>query len=350
VDDCPLAQLWPSVARFNWLDMRGGELNVSSARELMDRLDGRTRMEQQAASRDIYVSRGWRPTDDDFAERVCEGIYASKMRLRLVGDSPDQSSFSIDRIREILSCCFGHIAILPKRSTSGTPTELDYKYLTRELALSLELGIPSLVIAEADTPLPAFLEAQSFRLANGQRYRDHWMAEHPDWLEGFAEGLKDPLDPQHMFLATEFNKGSLDWATELRDFIEALTGIPCQIGRDFEGERLRDQIVAGIATSSVFIANLASSEDSDPSILSLNFNTCVEAGIARGVSRARILAGKKALPVLLMAPGRQADSGKTIQLPFMFRDDQITWYENKVELMGHIRRLLLPYRRRVLAG
>ena len=50
------------------------------------------------------------------------------------------------------------------------------------------------------------------------------MAEHPDWLEGFAEGLKGPLDPQHMFLATEFNKGSLDWATELRDFIEALTG------------------------------------------------------------------------------------------------------------------------------
>src|SRR5258707_11679816 len=41
VDDCPLGQAWPSMARFNWLEMPGGVLSTAVAREVIDRLDGR---------------------------------------------------------------------------------------------------------------------------------------------------------------------------------------------------------------------------------------------------------------------------------------------------------------------
>jgi hypothetical protein len=42
------------------------------------------------------------------------------------------------------------------------------------------------------------------------------------------------------------------------------------------------------------------------------------------------------------------EKGRTARLPFMFRDSQITWYSDEVELLAHCRRLLQPYRRRIM--
>jgi hypothetical protein len=67
-----------------------------------------------------------------------------------------------------------------------------------------------------------------------------------------------------------------------------------------------------------------------------------------GASNARLLAGKKPLPVFLIAQSAPEEKGRTARLPFMFRDSQITWYASEAELLGHCRRLLLPYRRRIM--
>jgi hypothetical protein len=267
--------------------------------------------------------------------------------LRLVGDAPDQPTFSADRIREIISACSGHLAILPRRASSGTPTEQDYRYMTRELAISAELGIPTLQLSEADTPLPPSLATSAFRLVPGQDYRGSWLAEPPEWLEKLMEELKEPPAPQHLFLAAEF-KENIERVARLRDFIEAVTGLPCHIGRDFEGQGLRDQIVSGIASASVVIANLGSFEEDVPGSAGVNLNTSVEAGIALGASNARILAGKKQLPVFLTVQCSPDEKRRTARLPFMFRDSQITWYSSEAELLGHCRRFLLPYRRRIM--
>ena len=344
-DDCPLGQAWPSLARFNWLDMPGGSLTPAIAREVIDRLDGRAWSGRQTGLRDVYVSRGWRPADRLFADAVCQGLCARKWLLRLVGDAPDQATFSAERIREILSTCSGHLVILPRRGSGGPPTEQDYRYLIRELAISTELGIPAQVLAEAETPLPPSLADSAIRLMQGEDYHGTWLVEPPEWLEKFLEELKTPPAPQHLFLAAEF-KENIERVAHLRDFMEAVTGIPCYIGRDYEGQGLRDQIVNGIASASVVIANLASGEESAPGVTGVNLNTCVEAGMAVGAFHAK---GKKPLPLFLTAQCSPDEKGRTARLPFMFRDSQITWYSSEAELLGHCRRLLLPYRRRIMA-
>lgn len=347
VDDCSLAQAWPSMARFNWLEMPGGTIASAVAREVMDRLDGRVWSGRQTGLRDVYVSRGWRPADRPFADAVCEALCARKWLLRLVGDAPDQATFSSDRIREILSTCCGHVVILPRRASRGAPTEQDYRYITRELAISAELGIPALLLAEADTPLPESLLTTVCRLTPGEDYHGAWLVEPPERLEKFMEELKEPSAPQHVFLAAEF-KENIERVANLREFIEAVTGLPCHIGRDFEGQGLRDQIVSAIASASVVVANLASFDQAAPGITGVNLNTCVEGGIALGASSARSLAGKKPLPVFLTAESSPDERNRTARLPFMFRDSQITWYSSEAELFGHCRRLLLPYRRRIM--
>src|SRR6202041_3491595 len=41
-DDCALGQAWPAFARFDWLDVPNGLLTQTVAREVIDRLDGRS--------------------------------------------------------------------------------------------------------------------------------------------------------------------------------------------------------------------------------------------------------------------------------------------------------------------
>jgi hypothetical protein len=340
IDDC---EIWEGVSRFNWIEMPGGVLTPAIARDIIDRLDGRVWSGRQKGFRDIYISRGWRLPDKSFADAVCEAFCDRKWRLRLIGDMADHTDWDSNRIREILSSCSGHLVILPRRS----PTEEEYHFFLAEIALSTELGIPALLLAETDTPLPASLKIPVCRLVTAEEYHRSWLVKPPEWQEKFLENLIEPPAPQHLFLAAEF-KDNVERVSHMRDFIEAVTGIPCHIGRDFEGQGLRDQIVSGLASASLVIANLGSFGVTTSDNPDLNFNTCVEAGIALGASSARQFAGKKPLPVLLTAQSLPGEKGRTARLPFMFRDSQITWYSNEVELLAHCHRLLQPYRRRIM--
>jgi hypothetical protein len=347
IDDSSLGQSWPSLSRFKWMEMPDGILIPAVAREVIDRLDGRIWSGRQTGLRDIFVSRGWRPDDRLLADAVCNGLCTRKLQFRLIGDSPDQTNFSIDRIREILSSCSGHLVILPRRTSGGIPTEQDYRYLLRELAISTELGIPSLLVSEAETELPSSLASSAIRLVIGEDFQRLWMEEPPGWLENFMEAMVVPKVRLHLFLAAEF-KHNIERVANLRDFIEAVTGLPCKIGLDFEGQGLREQIVSGISSASVVFANITSIEETSSESSGVNLNTCVEAGIAIGASSARIFSGNKNLPVFLTAQFAPGEKGRTERLPFMFRDSQITWYSSEAELLGHCRRILLPYRRRIM--
>lgn len=346
-DDCQLGQAWPSLSRFNWLETPGGVLSFASAREIIDRLDGRIWSGRQVDLLDVFVSRGWKPADNFFADSVCIGFCNRKWKLRLIGDAIDQRSFSIDRIREIMSTCSGHLVILPYRGTGGTPTEQDYKYMISELSISSELGIPALVIAETDTPLPTSLANSAVRLIRGEDYYETWLNEPPEWFEVFMKELRNPPIEQHVFLSAEY-KSNVETVARLREFVEAVTGLHCQIGRDYESKGLRDQIETGIASAMVVIANLGSIEKTESRPAILNLNTCVEAGIAIGANKIRISYGKKPLTLFMTCQSPTDEKDKTSSLPFMFRDDQVTWYSNEVELLGHCRRLLLPYRKRIM--
>jgi hypothetical protein len=340
LDDC---DVWEALDRFNWIEMPRGVITLSIAREIIDRLDGRTWSGWQQGFNDIYVSRGWHDQDYAFADAVCEAFCEPHWRLRLIGDMPDQKVWNTVRIREILSSCSGHLVILPHR----VATEKGYQFFLKEIAISTKLGIPSLLLAEKDTELPATIKKPVYRLVTGEEYLRSWLIEPPEWLETFLEELIQPPSPQHLFFAAEY-KENMERVTRIRDFFEAVTGLPCYIGRDFEGQALRGQIISGLASASLVIANIVNVEENTSGIPDLNFNTCVEAGIALGASTARQLAKKKPIPVLLTAQRIPGEKDKTARLPFMFRDSQITWYSNEAELLAHCRRLLQPYRRWIM--
>lgn len=63
-----------------------------------------------------------------------------------------------------------------------------------------------------------------------------------------------------------------------------------------------------------------------------NLNTCIEASIARG-------AGQR-FHLVACEPRRRP--------PFIFRDQQVWYYANDIELLALIHRIAYPYRRRVV--
>jgi hypothetical protein len=262
IDNCEVPKTWPSLARFNWLDAPGGVISINLAKEIIDRLDGRIWSGRQNNLRDIYISRGWRQNDRPFADLICQNLCKKALRLRLVGDVQDQESFIDERIREIISSCSGHLAILPRRMSGERPTENDYKYIIRELTISKESGLPALIVTDKDTYLPDSLNAIAVRVDSLNELRQSWDDEMPEWLNQFIDDLIAPPSPKHIFLAAEFKRNT-ERISHLREFIEYVTGLPCKIGRDFEGTGIREQIVANIVTAKVFLANLTSFGDVD---------------------------------------------------------------------------------------
>jgi hypothetical protein len=98
--------------------------------------------------------------------------------------------------------------------------------------------------------------------------------------------------------------------------------MPCIIGDRLREGQVQQLITKKISDAFVMIADI--SED--------NINTLVEAGIARGTG--------KRLHLMARGPRRKP--------PFMFRDQQVEYYSDDVELLGTLHRIIYPYRRRIL--
>jgi hypothetical protein len=94
------------------------------------------------------------------------------------------------------------------------------------------------------------------------------------------------------------------------------------MGEDIREGQIQQEIKKRIMGSFMMIADVT--ED--------NLNTCVEAGIALGARR----------PLHLVA------SGPRHKPPFMFRDQQVWYYNSDVELLGVVHNLVRPYRRRII--
>ena len=105
--------------------------------------------------------------------------------------------------------------------------------------------------------------------------------------------------------------------------VEAVAGMPCHIADDMHGDMMQPKIVdmIGAATYTIFDITDEHGETA--------LNTCIEAGIALG---ARV-------PVFLVARGSRRDP------PFMFRNIQVFFYRDNLDLLGIVRRVSLPYRR-----
>ena len=85
---------------------------------------------------------------------------------------------------------------------------------------------------------------------------------------------------------------------------------------------IQGEIVDMIVHAQMMIADVSSE----------NLNTCIEAGIAIGAN----------VPLNLLSGGERHKP------PFMFRDRQIWHYQDDLDLLGTIHKLVLPYRRHIL--
>lgn len=102
-------------------------------------------------TKSLYVSRSWRNQSEEKepADFVCE--IASQLGFQLLGDYEDQSCFDAEeRIASIINSCAGFIVILPYRNTPhGTS-----KWMLKELSLAIEAKLPGIICKDHRVLLP----------------------------------------------------------------------------------------------------------------------------------------------------------------------------------------------------
>jgi hypothetical protein len=305
------------VDNYSRIDAPNGELTPEAATALLLGLYYNDPDVELGRARDIYVARGWRPEEFSTADYVCRLLVAAGFRL--IGDSEDQQSWDEARLHGIISSCGGVAAILPHRPNSAEGTS---KYILRELRIAESLGLPSLVIADPEVPLPDELNSAALRLGGpGTGGEPHDTALEAAILT-LWEDWREPATPRYSFLATDFDREHRRRNDMMRRVMQTVTGMECFLGQGVREGSVQKIIVDRIAGASLVIADISSD----------NLNTCIEAGIARGARR----------PLYLIAKGPER------RPPFMFRDLEVSHYDDDTDLIGVVNRLVYPHRRRIL--
>ena len=143
-------------------------------------------------------------------------------------------------------------------------------------------------------------------------------------LEDFAENWQQPKRPHQMFLAASLNDS---WDNQKMAGVQLITQVlasPCVIGDKITGDGTQKQIIDSIRQSVAMVADVTES----------NLNTCIEAGIARG-------SGQPVLHLIARGSRKRPDI-------FMFRDMEVTYYEDEMDYLAVLYRIARNYRRSVV--
>ena len=303
---------------YSRIDARDGELTPEQATTLLSGLYYNDTDVELGRARDIYVGRGWRRDEAATAEQVCRLLVAAGFRL--IGDSEDQQSWDEARLYGVISSCGGIAAILPHRPGSPEGTS---KYILRELRIARALGLPQLIVAEPGITIPDELCSTALQLrGDAGDSAPHPPAALNAAVQDLWEDWHEPPTPNYIFLATNFDAGHQQRNAMMRQVIQTVTGMECILGQGVREGSVQKIISDRIAGASLVIADISNE----------NLNTCIEAGIARGAQRR--------LYLIAQGPRRRP--------PFMFRDQEVSYYANDTELIGHVHRLIYPHRRRIL--
>lgn len=321
------------MGNLSWMDLHGGNLAIPSARQALLSIR-RSETLPKLGQPQIYVSCSWRDHETHPRDQLLRSF--AEHGAFLVGDSRDQQSYREEgpkRIRRIMSSCAGFLAIYPLRNDTTKTPEENYKYFTDELALARELKLPVKVFCVNPTLLPPSLQG-AWTVIPAK-------APFPDLREEVVNFLDDVGSAApHAFLATDF-KRSQHRNEAARDIVEHLTGMSCTLGKEVSGGGLRQQLIDGIRKANIVIADLACAMSEDGSSLTVNINTCVEAGIA--------MASDRPLFLTSLDPTKAGSAArKTEAIPFFFRDHSIEWYANEIEFLATIHRIARERRRRIL--
>jgi hypothetical protein len=318
IDDCEVPGFLQTT---KWIDASAG-LDASGALALLLSLYAHDREFEPETARDIYISRSWRDSEAALPDLICRKL--DRAGFRLIGDAPDQKDFDENRVASIISGCGALVAIAPDRGNGSTSN-----YILREARLANSLGVPARIFAPDGVQLDGALEPIATRLPNGAEADAGGGHLVDRTIEVVDETWVAPKYPHYVFLGASLEEERAQAVDLVTRLIRHVTAMPCEIGDRIPTPQVQETIASRIRGARAVIADISAREgDTGPQ----NINICIEAGIARGA----------AVPLHLIAKGARGSP------PFMFRDLQVLYYANDLELLGAIHQIARRYRKRVI--
>lgn len=303
----------------SWIDLSGPSLDADSALAVIRTFYPGEKRPHPATARDVFISCSWQPDDSESARAVCRALV--EQGFRLIGDARDQKGFGRGkRVERIIASCGAFVGILPFRGVeAASADERPYNYFVREMDVAAGLGLPTVIVAD---PRIRRIDGSD----TGWRRMDTAATQCPmpvavD-LSGLWELWQEPPARQYVFCAMDLDSDLARAAGPIRHLIERITGMTTIVGSEIHEENLQSAIMRKVCDAFVVLADITDD----------NLNTCIEAGMG-------LAAGTN---VELLA------RGKPRRPPFMLRSLQMPTYEDDVERLAVLHRIMRPYRRRVL--
>lgn len=324
-DPSNLPNPFKTAGRISCTELREDWFTLADAAKLLSSISGFASRPAHV-HQELFVSRSEKHEERDHADAVCREFIAAQFGL--VADVFASGDWRM-RVRRLMAESHGHLIVIPPRAAAGQQCFIE------EARMAEEFGLPLFVCAHPGAEIPDELRRSSnFVLWDGASN----CHELEDAIREFQRGLRTSTDPAEVFLACQYRERR-DRNEQLRALIERATSRRCRIGSEHQVYRpeLTAEIIQQICSARLVVADIASEID-DLGLPLVNLNTCIETGIAIGANREHVV----------LVRGCEATEGKTKALPFMFRNCQVLFYEDDVELIGKLHRALTPFRRRLI--
>jgi hypothetical protein len=302
-----------------WVDVPQPRLDAERALAIVRAFYPGEKRPNPGTARDVFVSCSWHPDDRASARVVCQALV--EQGFRLIGDARDQKGFGSGvRVERIIASCGGFVGVVPFRGLeSASASEKPYKYFLREMDFAAELALPSVVVAD---PRIRRVDAPDHGWLRMETAATECPGSVASALEALWEEWQEPPKPQYVFCAMDLESDAARAAGPIRHLIERITGMRTIVGNDIHEEQLQSAIMKTVCRAFLVLADITDD----------NVNSCIEAGMG-------LAAGTN---VELLA------RGKPRRPPFMLGALQMPTYEDEVERIGILHRILHPYRRRVI--
>ena len=322
IDECDIPGFYNN---YKWIDCREG-LSPMAFFGVLSGLYGSS--ENMREEKDVYVSYSWRNEDQAMVNAVFRQL--KRKQYRVIGDASNNSVYDEnDRIRRIMNTCGAYVGILPYRGESNTS-----RYIIDEISKAQECGLPGILFADSRVEDLDDLAYPLLKIDLLKDIDETILLNHINQLK-----VDRPKTP-HVFFATNLDKKRQIINEYIRNLSGVVTATRCILGEDINKGGLQQQIIDRIRSAYVMIADITGDEQCIKCEIEskkskdkeYRFNTCIEAGIARGANTDLFIVAK--------------EPRKTP--PFMFRDIEVRYYANDCSLLAIVHKILRDYRRSVL--
>ena len=284
--------------------------DMSTAAKLLFGLYFNGLASEDGKTHDVFVSRPWSHEEDALTTLVCK--LAKRIGFRLIGNPIEPQEKN-----DLISGCGGGIAIVP----SGMG-EKAMKRIVNDLEIMCGLNLPFLIVSEKPIKLPDLIirkalevlcldENSSQSLGFEKQIQASIIRLHEEWVT--------PLENHYIFYGTDLKEEHKARSRLVRRIVQQISSMPCLMGEDIQRGQIQNEIINMIAGAQMMIADISRE----------NLNTCIEAGVAIGAN----------IPLNLLSGDERHKP------PFMFRDRQIWHYQNDLDLLGIVHKLVAPYRK-----